>query len=180
MNQANTANLYTTFTCFGPIARTCLKTILANSSDQNYDKTVEAYVSRIDTGYIGFLERGTIQTWRACFTTTLRTASGLWSRARMAARAKSELLLDGWPTGSAGCKTRRRSKFVSCFSDLSRADLYSVAQPVEFSSPTHMTGSSREGNLKQTRFPSQTETIRPSNLKYRSLRRVTISRIPGS
>lgn len=34
----------------------------------------------------------------------------------MAARVKSELLLDGWPTGSARCKTRRRSKFVSYFS----------------------------------------------------------------
>lgn len=48
MNQTNTAHLYTTFSCFGPNARTCLKTIPANSSDGEYDNYVESYLSIVD------------------------------------------------------------------------------------------------------------------------------------
>ncbi|KAL0640431.1 squalene synthetase-like protein [Maublancomyces gigas] len=47
-NQTDTAHLYTTFTCFGPNVRTCLKTIPANSTDGQYDNYVESYLSIVD------------------------------------------------------------------------------------------------------------------------------------
>ena len=47
-SEAEVERLFATFTCFGPVPRTCLKTIPAGSSNKNYEGDLEEYLGTVD------------------------------------------------------------------------------------------------------------------------------------
>ncbi|KAG0638815.1 hypothetical protein HOY80DRAFT_922315 [Tuber brumale] len=49
--------LFTTFVCLGPVARTCLKCIMV-TSDQEYNKSLEIYLSKMDREIGRFVDQG--------------------------------------------------------------------------------------------------------------------------
>jgi len=53
--------LFTTFTCFGPIGRTCLQTIAISDQGES-NRTLETYLAAIDMEIITFIARGGFQT----------------------------------------------------------------------------------------------------------------------
>ena len=55
--------LYTTFTCFGPVPRTCLETIPAESGEAKYNKYFRTYLAKVDHEIRGFVRRGGQGLW---------------------------------------------------------------------------------------------------------------------
>ena len=51
-------SLYTTFECFGPVARTPLKSIPARSSEQEFSRCVKKYIADLDRELRDFIKNG--------------------------------------------------------------------------------------------------------------------------
>lgn len=70
--------------------QTCLKTILANSSDREYDNYVESYLSIINKEIRQLIGQGDYRYLGSVFGQGLCILSGLWNRTNIAMSAKLE------------------------------------------------------------------------------------------